>query len=411
MISIFMEKADLIIVGGGIFGCAIAYYYSRDNPGKKVIVLERNGLNSAATGSAAALMTVVRPKRSYIPLSLETYRVIPQLEEALQESLGMKRVGMLHVAASDQTVNALVDLLGIAEEFEQEFRLFSQTEAGKFVPWLKTDELKKIALMPNEGYCDPYILGTFFARCARKQGAVLKQGVDVDGILIDKECVVGVNSSEGKIQAPVVVDAAGVWAPILAHQAGFGLPMAAVRSQYWILERANYFSSNAPMVLLPDAQAYTRPESGGLIVGIRESCSMVTSPANLPNDLNGFNFSPDEGFTDLMENMGRLARFFPKIYDTGISHYVAGFSGYTPDGHLVLGEVPGVNGFLVASGCCGAGIAVSGGVGAGIAAIAAGRVNPFDFSEFRLDRFGKVDAFDPEWLSRCAAARSQKVSG
>ena len=406
-----MEKADLIIVGGGVFGCAIAYYYSRDNPGKKVILLERNGLNSAATSRAAALMTVVRPKRSYIPLSLETYEVISRLEEALQESLGMQQVGMLHVAASEQTVHALDALLGIAAEFKQEVIHLSSSEAGHLVPWLKTDELLKIALMPAEGFCDPYLLGTFFARCARKQGAMLKQGIAVEGLLVEKDQVVGVSTSEGKMQAPIVVDAAGVWAPILAHQGGFGLPLAPVRSQYWITDRSNCFPSQSPMVLLPDAQAYTRPESGALLVGIRERQSMVISPANLPNDLEGYAFSPDKGLADLAENGAKLARFFPKFYTIGIRHYMAGFSGYTPDGQLVLGEVPGVQGLLVASGCCGAGISVAGGVGLGIASLAAGRLNPFDFSEFRLDRFGSIDAFDPDWLARCAAARSKKVSG
>lgn len=406
-----MEKADLIIVGGGIFGCAIAYYYSRDNPGKKVVLLEWNGLNSGATSRAAALMTIVRPKRSYIPLSLETYKVISLLEEDLNESLGMQRVGMLHVAGSEQTVKALFELEGIADEFDREISPLSQSEAKRLVPWLRTDELLKITLMLREGFCDPYLLGTFFARSAQQQGAILKQGIEVRELLIDKNRVVGIDTSEGKMSAPVVVDAAGVWAPILAQKAGFGLPMAPVRSQYWITEKAAYFPPNSPMVLLPDAQAYTRPDSGALIVGIRERKSMVTSPVDLPKDLAAYAFSPDEGRGDLAENGPKLARFFPKLYDIGIRHYMAGFSGYTPDGQLVLGEVSGVQGLLVASGCCGAGISVAGGVGLGIASLAAGTVNPFDFSEFRFDRFGRIDAFDPEWLSRCATARSQKVSG
>jgi len=406
-----MEKADLIIVGGGIFGCAIAYYYSRDNPGKKVVLLERNDLNNAATSRAAALMTVVRPKRSYIPLSIETYTVIPHLEKALKELLGMQLVGMLHVAASEQKVRELDGLMGVAREFGQEALYLSKDETGQLLPWLDTDEILKVGFMPDEGYCDPYLLGTFFARCAKAQGVLLRSGVEVTELLMDGHSVAGVKTSLGKIQAPVVVDAAGVWTPILASQAGCGLPMAPVRSQYWITERASYFPPNAPMALLPDAQAYTRPECGGLLVGIREKKSLVISPDKLPKDLTGYPFSPDEGREDLAENGSRLARFFPKFHDIGIKNYVAGFSGYTPDGQLILGEVLGFTGLLVASGCCGAGISVAGGVGLGIASLAGGRVNPFDFSEFRVERFGRIDSFDPVWLDRCAAARSQKVSG
>ena len=255
------------------------------------------------------------------------------------------------------------------------------------------------------------MLGTFFARCAKNKGAKIRQGVEVIGLIHENGTVKGVKTSHGEIIAETVVDAAGVWAPILAMEMGAGLPMAPVRSQYWITERAEIFPSDSPMVLLPDAQAYARPEGGSLLFGIREKNSLVVSPKEVPNDINDFVFSEDEGMSDLLENRKRFARFFPNFYDIGIKNYIAGFSGYTPDSQLVLGAVPGIKGFLVASGCCGAGISVAGGVGLGIAEIASGRPSPFDFSEFNIARFGDIDPFGEEWLNRCASARSMKLSG
>ena len=82
---------------------------------------------------------------------------------------------------------------------------------------------------------------------------------------------------------------------------------------------------------------------------------------------------------------------------------MAGFSGYTPDLQLVMGPIPDLQGFFVASGCCGAGISVAGGVGLGIAELVAGRSNPFDFSEFNISRFGDVDPYSEEWLTKCAS--------
>lgn len=127
--------------------------------------------------------------------------------------------------------------------------------------------------------------------------------------------------------------------------------------------------------------------------------------------MNDFSFSPDKGMQDLSEVIDKLARFFPKVYDIGMKYYVAGFSGYTPDNNLSMGVAPGVNNLLLATGCVGAGIAVSGGVGLAFAELAAGKPNPFDFSAFDLMRFGEVDPFSTEWLERCARARSTKVSG
>ena len=82
------KRTDVVVIGGGIFGCAISYYYSKNNPGKKIVVLERNEICNAATSRAAALMTIVRNKRSYIPLSLETYRVVADMEKQLGKSSG-----------------------------------------------------------------------------------------------------------------------------------------------------------------------------------------------------------------------------------------------------------------------------------------------------------------------------------
>src|SRR5690242_4666389 len=142
------EKANVVVIGGGIFGCAIAYYYSKNNPGKKIIVLERNELCNAATSRAAALITKIRAKKYFIPLSLETYRVISEMEKILNESLDIKKVGVMHVAASEKSVQDLKELMSIAEEFDQPATYISNPEAHKKSPWLKTDEALCIGYMP-----------------------------------------------------------------------------------------------------------------------------------------------------------------------------------------------------------------------------------------------------------------------
>ena len=231
------EKANVIVVGGGLFGCAIAYYYTRNNPEKKIILLERNELCNAATSRAAALVTRIRSKEYFVPLSLETYRAITAMEQQLGESMGMHYVGVMHVAASKERVTDLEELMKIAADFKQPAEYLSLPEAHKLSPWLRTDEIIKIGFMPGEAYCDPYLLGTFYGRCAKKQGADIRQGSEVLNLIMDGSTAVGVETSQGKIQADVVIIATGSWAPLLAAQANIGLPMAPVRSQYWITER------------------------------------------------------------------------------------------------------------------------------------------------------------------------------
>lgn len=405
------EHADLIIVGGGIFGCSIAYYYTRNNPGKKIILLERNELCNAATSRAAALMTKIRAKKHFIPLSLETYNAIPQLEKILGENLHIQYSGVLHVASAPERITELESLMTIAEEFGQPAEYLSQSQVAAKVPWLKPDEITKAGFLSSEAYCDPYLLGTFFARAATAQGAVMRQGVEVTNLIMDGDTAVGVETVNEKLYASKIIIAGGAWSPLLAVQAGVGLPMAPVRSQYWITERHEIFTASSPIVILPDAQAYARPESGSLLFGIREKHSLSVSPKSIPSDISNFQFSKDKGEHDLSEVIHQLARFFPGVYDAGLKYYIAGFSGYTPDNNLSMGIPEGVNNLLLATGCAGAGISVAGGVGLAFAEMAADKPNPYDFSHFSIERFAKIDPFSHEWLERCAMARSKKLSG
>ena len=83
MLTQSSEKADAVIIGGGVFGCAIAYYYTKNNPGKKIIVLERNEICNSATSRAAALVTRIRSKKHFVPLSFETYHAIAENGKAI----------------------------------------------------------------------------------------------------------------------------------------------------------------------------------------------------------------------------------------------------------------------------------------------------------------------------------------
>ncbi len=411
MLQLSGKDADTIIIGGGLFGCAIAYYYTRNNTGKKVIVLERNELCNAATSRAAALITKIRMKKHFIPLSLETYKAIPELEQLLGERMHVQYSGVMHIASSPGCVAELDMLMQTAAEFNEPADYITAAQVSGLSPWLKTEEIEKAGFIPGEAYCDPYLLGSFFGRAAAKQGAIIKQGIEVFNLLADKNTVTGVECSEGKLYADKVIIASGAWAPVLAAQAGIGLPLAPVRSQYWITERHDMFPGSSPIVILPDAQAYARPESGSLLFGIREKKSFYASSDKIPADISSFSFSPDRGMHDLSEVIEQLARFFPAVYDIGLKYYIAGFSAYTPDNNLSMGIAAGINNLLFATGCVGAGVSVCGGVGLAFAELAADKPNPFDFSQFSIERFGKIDAFSEEWLERCAAARATKRSG
>jgi len=280
------------------------------------------------------------------------------------------------------------------------------------VPWLKLSSGAAVLFTPQDAFADGYLLAQGYARAARANGVTILQNRAVKSIRLSNGAVKGVLTSEGELTGSVVIDAAGIWAGLLAWELGIGLPMAPVRSHYWITAPDPLFDRNQPFVILPDARAYTRPEGNQLLFGLRESNGVSVDPRRLPEDLSGFMIGrPEDEQESLLEGYPLLQPLVPGLDKIGIAHYIAGLSTYTPDSFFVLGPVPGIKGFLVATGCCGAGIAASGGIGRAMAELAAGRPPSFDLGAFSVTRFGLVDPMSEAFQKRCAAARSRKVSG
>jgi sarcosine oxidase subunit beta len=406
------KDADLLIIGGGILGAATAYYYKRDNPDKEVVVYEQNELCSGSTSVAAALLSRVRPYAHIIPLSLETYRVIPELEKITGDPLPVKYNGALHIASTGENVILLGEMMNISSSFNIEWEYITATRAEKMVPWLNASKAEKIVFVPGEAYTDPYLLASAFVNASKKLGVRYFKRTKVLEILKSDNVVTGIKSRSGFHNSEKTVLAAGVWSSLIAGKLGISLPMAPVRSQYWIAEISDsLFTSFSPTVIIPEANFYSRPQGNALLFGIREPESVYANPRDLPDNLDRYVFSPDNGWNDLISSFGKILPFFPHYGNTGIRNYVAGFSAYTPDSQFIAGFASEIEGLLLATGCNGAGISVAGGMGLGVSRLAAGKSNPFDFSRYNADRFGKIDEFSDEHLSRCAAARSRKASG
>jgi 4-methylaminobutanoate oxidase (formaldehyde-forming) len=128
--------------------------------------------------------------------------------------------------------------------------------------------------------------------------------------------------------------------------------------------------------------------------------------------MNGLNFRQDpRGWETLMEGAPKLSLFLPQIDEIKITSYIRGLSNYTPDGNFVVGAFPGLVGFIAATGCAGAGLAMSGGIGRLVAELVTGQIPFVDPTPHRIDRFGTIDPTDSDFIQRCADARSGKVTG
>lgn len=406
-----METADAIVIGGGVLGCAVAFYLSKRAIGR-IILIERTAVASGNSSLAAGLLTRGRFKHYLIPLVQETYRAIEEIESLTGDTLGMTRTGCLYAASSPLHRESLRDLAQISSQAGLRVEHLDAQDAMQLLPWLKLPQDATILLMPEDGYLDGHTLTRGYLQAARRAGVEIRERTEVAAITRQGQRVTGVRTSQGDVAAPLVIDAAGVWAGLLARQIGLALPMAPVRSHYWITARFHAFSPAQPFILLPDARAYARPESDRLLFGFREKECVAVDPRHLPAESGGYLFKQDpSGWESLLEGLDEFLKYAPLIDTIQISSYVKGLSNYTPDGNLVVGGMPGLDGFLAATGCTGAGMAMSGGIGRLVAELALDEHTFVDAFPHRIDRFGAFDPFDPGFMKQCADARSGKITG
>ncbi|MEC8224360.1 MAG: FAD-dependent oxidoreductase, partial [SAR324 cluster bacterium] len=168
-----LDNPDFLIIGGGIFGCSIAWNLARRSSGS-VLLLERRELATATTPRAAGLIRNLNLKKGQTPLKTLTIEAISLLGDELEETLQWHQVGGLLVAESEANIMHLETLEKHAIEHRQKFQWIERIDAEEMVPWLDGSSAGKFALLPDDGFIDPYLFTQFYARAARKHGALLK---------------------------------------------------------------------------------------------------------------------------------------------------------------------------------------------------------------------------------------------
>lgn len=403
---------DAIVIGAGTIGTATAWHLAKKGL-KKVVLIERNQIGTGNTSKAASLMTLVRTKEPLIPIIQETYRNIAEVEAVTGESTGKNEVGTIHVATSQKSADNLSEITKIANSHDIKNRSIDPEEIQSRVPWMDTSEIIKASFMEEDSFVDAYVLAQVFTRAAKMEGVQILQNTEVEEILLENNRIKGIKTQNDTLYSNVVIDAAGAWSNILSMKVGIPIPMAPVRSIYWITEaNKKLFPKNQPMLVMPDAMAYSRPESGGLLFGLRENDSPHFHPGELnPEPNTDFLGNKEDEWDILIEHGGGFRQFFPGLFDIGIKHCITGISTYTPDGYYTLGPMPGIEGFYAATGCAGAGVAGSGGIGRMVSEMVLEEALFTDANPFRLDRFSDFDPMTASFRQLCADARSNKRDG
>ena len=353
-----IDRARVVVIGGGIGGCSILYWLTRLG-WSDVALVERSELTSGSTFHSAGLVGQLRNSLSLTQMMMNSVDLYRTLGEEVDLETGWREVGSLRLASSNEHMEELERQAAWAETFGLPLHLISADEAQSMFAPMSTEGVFGAAFLPSDGYVDPSQLTLALAKGARQRGATILTNTRVTGVRVEDGRVRAIETDQGTIECEYVVNAGGIYAHEIGLLAGVHVPLVAMAHQYAITKPTG-LSRDMPTLRDPARLVYFRAESGGLVMGGYERNPSVWGLGGIAPDFNSRLLEPDwDRFAPLFE--AAISRV-PALADAEIVTLINGPEAFTPDGEFILGE-SAVAGFWVAAGFCAHGIAGSGGMG------------------------------------------------
>jgi len=365
-----MTRPDVLIVGGGVIGCAVAYELSKE--GLHVTLLERAGLCAGASGANGALIWPQSMHRGpALDLTLACWRIFPTLGAELGADIEYRKTGGMVAIETEAQWAQMAAYVAGQPEVGLSAELLDGDEARRREPVLSPD-VRGVVYAEHGGIINPFRLTLGYAHAARMRGATLVTGTEVLSLLRRGDRIAGVTTSAGEVEADLVVLAGGSWSGALGATANLRVPVTPRQGMVVVTEPAPFKLHHVlkPIKSDTDMWRFSQPwppdapgkpgydpnlppgkgmgmaqmVAGNLVIG---STSRFVGLDRAPT-LSGIRY--------VLESARRIA---PAIGRLRMLRTWAGFRPYTPDGLPLLGPAPGVDGLVLATGHDGSGIGMS----------------------------------------------------
>ena len=354
------NKAGVVIIGGGVIGCSVAYHLSKLGL-DDVVLLERQQLTSGTTWHAAGLVGQLRSSINMTKLAKYTSELYRGLEEETGQATGYRQCGSISIAATAERFEELKRSASMAKVFGLEVNVVTTEEIAERYPLIRTDDLYGGIHIPSDGYANAVDITQALARGAKNRGVKIFQDTKVDEILRDGGRAVGVRTVKGDIEADHVVICGGMWSRELAASAGVNIPLHACEHYYVLFESVEGLHPDLPVLRDYDACTYYKYDAGKLLVGAFEPTAKAWGMEGIAED---FCFDEIAGDFDhfepvLLDAMER----FPALQEAGIQKFFCGPESFTPDVRYHIGKVPELDNCWVSAGLNSIGLQSAGGIG------------------------------------------------
>lgn len=334
------ETADIVIIGAGIVGCSVAYHLAMQSA-PKVVMVEKDLVCSGSTGKSAGGVRQQFTTEVNIRLSIESLKMFHRMQDELGIDPGFRQVGYLFMASTQGELDLFRRNAGIQQRYGIPVQIISTDEVRRLVPYVRLDDILGGAYCPTDGYAAPYEVTMGYAAAARRLGVKIHEQRPVTRVLRDHGRVVGVETTQGPLHAPVVLNAAGAAAGLVGEMAGVDVPVKPYRRQLFTTLPLPAFTSEPPLTIDYHRNWYFRGEMGGcLFSGPKDEEST---------------FNTNVDWEHVAESVEKAVSRVPILAEAEIHRGWAGLYEISPDNNAILGAVPELAGFYVASGHSGHG--------------------------------------------------------
>ena len=378
------NKARVVIIGGGVIGCSVAYHLTKLG-WTDVVLLERKQLTSGTTWHAAGLIAQLRATQNMTKLAKYSQELYGTLEDETGVATGFKRCGSITVALTEHRKEEIYRQAAMARAFGVDVEEISPNEVKAKYEHLNIDGVVGGVYLPKDGQGDPTNIALALAKGARQRGAVVKELVKATCVVRNGKRITGVRwddgTQSGTIECDHVVNCAGMWGREVGKMLGVNVPLQACE-HFYIVTEAIEGLTQMPVLRVPDECAYYKEDAGKMLLGAFEPVSKPWGP--IPEDFE-FDQLPEDfdHFEPILES---AVERMPMLADAGIHTFFNGPESFTPDDAYHLGLAPEMDNVWVAAGFNSIGIQSAGGAGMALAQWMDAGAKPFDLGDVDISR-------------------------